>query len=492
MYHINSHEIILDKDERLEPWTSHDRVVWLAMDFIKHCPVDKKTGRPWYLLYSCFWTDPLGPTIWPDNPAGKFAWAVTTLLKYYPYSGDQDHIEIVRSMLDSLIAHRVLEHLAWGKAPYASAHPGTGNYFGARADGEYATEPDKVAQVGRAFVDFYEMTGEEKYLQAGIDCASVLVKHLVVGDEKHSPVPFRVDVRDGKVIEAYTADMIQLVRLFDELIRLGKPEFSSARDQVMNWLIQYPLKNNIWKGYFEDIRLDPENGNRDQLTALETARYFIQNPTLDPDPGRTAPGLIQWVRETLGASLFFSAIPIHEQKYCYHVMGSHTARFAALCAHWFEESGEEAYREMAIRALNWASYMANEDGTVHVGVDRPDYYNQCWFTDGYFDYVPHFIDTMASIPELAPGDSDHMLRSTTIIREITYQPYEVNYQTFDQKGTQRLKLTFEPVQVESGNQVLTRLLTPVTREGWFFDQMSHLLIINHPQSSIRIAGRPGQ
>jgi len=40
-------------------------------------------------------------------------------------------------------------------------------YFGARADGEYATEPDKIAQAGRAYVDFYELTGEQKYLEIG-------------------------------------------------------------------------------------------------------------------------------------------------------------------------------------------------------------------------------------------------------------------------------------------------------------------------------------
>ena len=125
-------------------------------------------------------------------------------------------------MLDQLIEHRVPSQWDWGNAPYASAHPGTGVYFGARADGEYATEADKVAQVGRAFVDFYEMTGEEKYLRAGKECAQVLIKHLVPGDEFHSPVPFRVGVKNGDVIEAYTSDMIQLVRLFDELIRLGQ------------------------------------------------------------------------------------------------------------------------------------------------------------------------------------------------------------------------------------------------------------------------------
>ena len=489
MYFINEHEIVQDKKENLEPWTSYDRVVWLAMNFIKHCPVDEKTNLPWYLAYSCFWTDPVRPTIWPDNPAGKFAWAVTTLLKYYSYSGDAAHIEIVRSMLDRLIEYRVPAGWDWGNAPYASAHPGTGVYFGARADGEYATEPDKVAQVGRALVDFYEMTGEEKYLQAAKDCAEVLTRHLIAGDESHSPVPFRVNVRDGSVIEAYTSDMIPLVRLFDELIRLGCKEYQSPRDRVMEWILKYPIQTNLWKGYFEDIRLDVENGNRDQLSPLETARYLLQNPKVDAGWKKTVPGLIDWVKDTFGAQPFFSATAIHEQKFCYFVMGSHTARFASLCAHWFEVSGDESYRDLAIHSLNWASYMTCENGTVTVGVDHPDYYNQCWFTDGYFDYVPHFIDTMASIPALAPTDSDHLLRSSSVIRAIDYQPYSIRYQTFDHQGSQRLKLTFEPTQILCGGQPLSRHSVEQEEAGWFYDLQTHVLTIHHSSSDIQIFGR---
>ena len=102
MIYIISHEIVLDNQERLEAWTSYDRVVHLAMNFVQNCPVDPANGLPWYLQYSCFWTDPLRPAVWPDNPAGKFAWATTTLLKYYPYSGDATSIGIVRGMLDRL------------------------------------------------------------------------------------------------------------------------------------------------------------------------------------------------------------------------------------------------------------------------------------------------------------------------------------------------------------------------------------------------------
>jgi hypothetical protein len=489
MIHINAHEIVLDNQEKLEGWCSYDHVIRLAMGFIAHCPVDPVNRLPWYMQYSCFWIDPLRPAIWPDNPAGKYAWAVMALIRYYPYSGDHHLIDIVRNMLDRLWQYRTPENYSWGGIPYASAHPGSGNYFGARADGEYATEPDKVAQVGRAYLDFYELTGEDKYLQMGSHCAEVLAEKLRPGDKDHSPVPFRVAVRDGNVIEAYTAHIIPLVRLFDEMIRLGENNYQAPRDLAWNWLEEYPLRNNIWKGHFEDIRIDPENKNRDQLSALETSRYILQHHQHYPEWKTAVKGILEWVIRTLGGAEFFSAIPIHEQLFCYFPMGSHTARFASICARYAELTGDEQIREYARRSFNWATYMANEDGTVTVGIDRPDYYNQCWFTDGYFDYVPHFIEGMASMPECAPCDSDHLLRSTNIIQHISYKPLEIAYRSFDISGTQKFRLSFYPVQVLAGSTPIERKQTLNATAGWCWDDESRVLDINPEAREVLILGR---
>lgn len=489
MIYINGHQVVLDGEERLEPWTTYDRVVWLAMDFIRRCPSEPRNGLPWYMQYSCFWTDPLRPTIWPDNPAGKFAWAVTTLLRYYPYSGDRAQVEIVRTMLERLIEQHTPEQYAWGGVPYASAHPGTGVYFGARADGEYVTEPDKVAQAARAYVDFYEVTGDARYLEAGRHCADVLAEQLRTGDATHSPLPFRVDVRDNTVVEEYTADMLPVVRLFDGLVRLGERQYHAPREKVWQWLCEYPLQNNVWKGYFEDIRLDHANENRDQLAPLETARYLLDHPECHPDWRAIVPRLIEWVRVELGGSPFYTAVPIHEQKFCYHVMGSHTARYASLCARWAAVSGDATYAERARRSLNWATYMANEDGTVHVGIDLPDYYNQCWFTDGYFDYVPHLIESMAALPELAPTDADHMLRSSSPVQHIEYAPYHIRYRVFDAEATQLLKLTFEPRAVLAGGEELVRAAELAHEPAWSFDRASRVLRVRHAQREVEIRGR---
>lgn len=486
MIFINEHEIVLDQHKRLEPWASYGDVLFLAMDFIKHCPIDPRNGLPWYLQYSCFWIDPLRPTIWPDNPAGKFSWAVTTLLKYFPYSGDEDFIPLVGVMLDRLWDYRTPSHFVWPDIPYASAHPGTGIYFGARADGEYATESDKVAQAGCAFVDFYKLTGGQSYLEMGLTCAKLLMEKLRPGDESHSPWPFRVNVRDGAVIEEYTSHVIPAVRLFDEMINLEHPEFQAARRQVLDWLCNYPLKNDLWKGHFEDIRLDPSNENRDQLSPLETARYILQHRSEFPAWQIVVKGLIDWVKETLGDHLFFTATPIHEQLFCHYPMGSHTARFASVSAMYAAATGDDFYREQAIRSFNWATYMVNEKGWVVCGIDRPDYYNQCWFTDGYFDFVPHFLDGFAAIPEMAPSGEDHLLSSTSIIQKITYGPGRVAYQTFDPAGEQLLITTFEPKMVLVDKNAIPEVEDLSQIPGWLFDPKLRTLRIIPGGKSVEI------
>jgi hypothetical protein len=168
-------------------------------------------------------------------------------------------------------------------------------------------------------------------------------------------------------------------------------------------------------------------------------------------------------------------------------MGSHTARFASICALFSELAAAPAYAELARRCFNWASYMVTDEGYVHVGIDRPDYYNQCWFTDGYFDFVPHFIDGMAALPDLAPSSTDHLLRSTSVVTAITYQPGIVRYETFDAHAEEWLKLTFQPQEVRSNGSVLSPR-TGKEPVGWEWDESSRLLKIGHEQRAIEVVG----
>ena len=63
-----------------------------------------------------------------------------------------------------------------------------------------------------------------------------------------------------------------------------------------------------------------------------------------------------------------------------------------------------------------------------------------WLTDGYGDYVRHYLRAMASLPSLAPENQNHLLRTSSVIRGITYGADTIRYDKFDAASTELLKL----------------------------------------------------
>jgi len=444
---IPFHQPVLDDQGKLLPWSSYDHILHLAMGFIENCPRDKITGLPWYEQYCDFRFQTMTPDHWPHNPAGLYGMMVETLTRWYPYTGDAKWIEITRPPLDHLIAESTPAEFAWASVPYASAD-NSGHYQGGSKEKIHGIEPDKIGQAGVGYLRFYKITGEKKYLDQAVHCADVLAAKIRPGDKLHSPWPFRVNAQTGKIIEQYTSDALWPIALFDELSALGMDQsgkYARARKIAWDWLLKYPMQNNRWKGYFEDVIRDPANLNRDQYTPGELARYLMLHPELDPEWRTHVPALLSWVKKNLGDTRpkWKGATAIREQRLCMQVAGSHTARYASLNAMWFARGGGEPYREEALRAFALASYLARENGIVVFSIVDQD----VWFSDGYFDYVPHFIDGMAGLPQMAPANQDHLLHSSSIITRICYAPQRISYSAFDPQGTEIFKLSFAPSRV---------------------------------------------
>lgn len=87
--------------------------------------------------------------------------------------------------------------------------------------------------------------------------------------------------------------------------------------------------------------------------------------------------------------------------------------------------------------------------------------DEVWMTDGYGDYVRHFLRSMSFWPELAPADQNHLLSSTSVIQLMEYAPVIgkffgsgvpegketktlINYRTFDEKSTEIIRMTQKP------------------------------------------------
>jgi hypothetical protein len=110
-----------------------------------------------------------------------------------------------------------------------------------------------------------------------------------------------------------------------------------------------------------------------------------------------------------------------------------------------EKTGDDSLKRDAIKRLNWATYTVNDDGRNRYPED------DIWLSDGYGDYVRHYLRAMASSPELAPDNQNHLLRTSSVIKSIVYGPDTITYTKCGGRSTERLKLgEWEPLSVIGG------------------------------------------
>ena len=185
---------------------------------------------------------------------------VDSLVGWYPYSGDRRAIATVRQMLDYQLAHGTTPaRWAWPSVPFTSSCAGDRRYgrclAGLPKSFYGGIEPDKVALLGLGYLRFYELTGARKYLRAALSAANALARHVRAGNEARTPWPFRVNARNGAVLDGaqYGGLVVAPVQLFDELLRLRLGNaVGYRRARTLAWDLAAPAAAQS-----EERRLEP-------------------------------------------------------------------------------------------------------------------------------------------------------------------------------------------------------------------------------------------
>ena len=462
------HAVRVDAERKLLPWIAAPspyaqvaRLAWSALE--TRFPL-QENGLPTYLAYSRFDPQEFWGVSWPHNPAGLYAMLAESAVLWYAFSGDRAAVDLVRAALDRQLSHGTTPPgWDWASVPYASADPGALDYRGAddtwcgacgRGDGVGVIEPDKVAELGVGYLQLFELTADPRYRAAALSCADALASHVRAGDETRSPWPFRVHAESNVAREEYSANVIGAIALFDELGRLGlgdRDAYARARQVALDWLMRVPMRNDRWSGYFEDIELQTDPAaNPNQYSAMRTARWLLQHPEADPEWRAHVAHLLAWVARTFGVDTAtergtqWGATVLSEQAADMAKMGSHTARFGATTALWWEATGDPPALDRAARSLAWATYACDERGIVAVGEDAGEGW---WFSDGYGDYIRHFLVAMGAVPAWAPPGEVHLLRSTSIVTRVEYGPPGVAWTTYDADSTETLRVPGRPGRV---------------------------------------------
>lgn len=458
------HAVQTDAGGRILPWyggkpsEAYDHVIRLVYHFwatMKTCP----NGLPYYLQHQV-WTSE------GEDPRGiggdQVAMALSSWNLLHDYLGDPAILQNMTLMADHVLDHGMsAPGLPWANLPFpynTVLHSGV--YDGDMRAGPGYLQPDKAASFGAELVMLYKKTGNPRYLSAAVGIADTLATRIAPGDADHSPWPYRVNAATGEVhvdhspsgmpvAATYTSNDTGALRLFSGLADLGAGNpaaYRRAQAMVEAWLKAYPLKTNKWGPFFEDIPTGLWSDT--EINADTLAAYILEHPEWDPQGQAQARGILAWSASTLTDGRYFTlkVYPIDEQTVYRFPGNSHTARHASVELLYAEKTGDTSLKEGAIRQLNWATYMVDGDG-------RNQYpYDGIWLTDGYGDYVRHFLRAMASAPELAPDGQNHLLRTTSVVQSIQYGPDTITYSKFDAVSQETFKLgAWHPSAITGGS-----------------------------------------
>jgi hypothetical protein len=465
---IGSHSVRTDASGNLLPWYSDDpatsydyciRRIWNFWNTMERCC----GGVPPYLVYRTFddRSDHVG--IGGD----QIAMALSSWKKLYQYSGDSDVVGNMKLIANSYLLHSLSDSSAlWPFLPYPCNLSEQPFYDGDLIAGLGYTQPDKAGSFAAELVDLFKVTADSSYLRAAIHIGRTLVQRVRPGDSAHSPWPFRVHATSGDVHDAYTTNWTRTIELFQDLATFdssNKSSYLSADSLVVDWLLQYPLRTNNWGPFYEDIT----GWSNTQINATSFARFLLTHPEWDPNWKTDARSILDWTIRTFSDSEWqqFHIYPIAEQT-VYMIPGnSHTSDYASAELLYAERTGDTSRVPQTIRQLNWATYWVDSSGANRYPRDA------IWLTDGYGDYVRHYLNAMASDPELAPVDHPHLLRSSSILSSVSLpDPSTFSYSTFDQASTEWVRSATIPESVINGSQPLSQVAWPsngsMIEDGW--------------------------
>lgn len=485
---IGYHEPKVDSTGHIVPWFSsepsraydHDiRILWEFWRNMRKC----SNGVPYYLQHQVWKPE-------KDDSRGlggdQINMALDSWELLYGYLGDATVKQNMIEIADYWLEHGMADaHLPWGDLPYPyNTNLHSGKYDGDMRAGKDFLQPDKAGSFGYELIMLYKMTGQEKYLTAAKKIADKLAQQVKTGDAENSPWPFRVRARDsvihtqekgGKITRAgYTSNWSSTLRLLMELKELKQGDtaaYQKAIDLTTTWLKQFPFQTTKWGPFFEDI--ETADYSDTEINADTMAAFVLENPQWDSNWKQDASSMLKWSYDTLQNHEYERwGVTVLNEQTVYRVPGnSHTSRHASVELLYCEKTGDCKSKEDAIRRLNWATYTVDTDGKNRYIRD------DIWLTDGYGDYIRHYLRSMASAPELAPDDQNHLLRTSSVIQQISYQPESIVYRKYDPHSIERFKVgTGSPASVKGGTM--------------HWDAAAKVLTVESSESGVEIAITP--
>jgi len=332
-------------------------------------------------------------------PARQHAYFIFTFLLYNKYSGESEWLQRAKDLGDWNLTHSTPADGAWPNLPWGVWTDGKG---GGSQDKD-ATEPDKAAWFGKAYLALYDTTKDERYFAGAKAIADTLVKHQA----EDGSWPFRVVPQDGAVRQQFGGAPVFYVEFFQLMSQRDKnPAYKKAYEQSLKLMIDRNIEKNLWGTYHEDIKEKAD----DYLSAEPmsfTADYLFRNAKEHPEYVDMGRKVIERLEAKLVHTEGHPAAPapaVSEQAGFQHMMPGHTARYCLALTDLYAATGDKEVKRKAMSGFNALTYMQSEPGLYRtmfqlVNEKKPNAKREDWYSQHLYT-VCHVLEAMQTLPEL--------------------------------------------------------------------------------------------
>ena len=417
---------------------------------------------------------------------------VNGLVEYYQYSGDPAALAIMTLVGDTFLDFCLTpaQH-PWPEFPISV--PVQGKPYG-RCDPKGWIQLDIVGELSVALLRGYQVTGKQRWLKAVTHWGELLAarRNRTPGIGLWPRYANPEDVypwwdqsgnsdqsdhwnteRSGNIQEG---TIVYVLAMFDELIRLGEHgegnSFDEARaagqaylrDTLLpRWFINSTWGHNYWDG---------EKPMQLQTTTDWAMRYLLAHKDVFPNwrndirnvlslfLNRTSSDPAARTDTYSGAWAFPEGTDFSAPSLAWGPM-----EFALVLSRYGVEADSEWGRELARRMEILSTYDSHETGVVEDNIDGGAFSADSWFIGTHPSTLAWVLKTMGWQPAiLGANRENHIMRSTGVVKRVSYRKGRVAYSTYDAPaGTEEvLRLAFAPSSVKACGEKVAEANDPTT------------------------------
>ncbi len=432
------------------PWVEKPKAVMAAPDFV----------------YNSHWSIKPDGTIlippttdWMCGDLCQRTWSIIKgLTAYYQYSGDPIAFIYIPRSVDYILDYGLTDEKAdWPLFPIST--PTRGKAYG-KCDPRGRDQLDLCAIEGIELLRAYELTGNPRYLQMVRHWGDVFAAKCQFDHPEFSPWNRYVDPSVVGWSDVLTGTTSIIVDFLDELIRTGYTgqdgAIVKARDAGRRFINEHILpawtESDTWGRTYWDW----DNPMMCGMVSM-CADHFMKNPDVYPAWRTDVRNIMSllWNRNSVDpgsfGDVYSGAWAFPESAVCcgtslsynQYTAGPTMIRYGVL-AH------NEWALEIGRRMMLMATYDSLPNGVVKDGLFGDQVATGEWSNLAHPWPMCEVLEAIAWLPEeFAPNRENHIVRSTSVIQDISYGRGDIRYTTFDAPAETEeiMRLAFRPSKI---------------------------------------------